>query len=254
MFEAHHLQHNITSGYIQIVSDGHHLPAFWAHPELGGPFPGLVLLHDQWGLTPHARSQARRFAAQGYYVIAPDLFNRQTATSELQAKVLIEQVGEAAISHVAAALHALQTHNKCNGKIGAIGWGLGGTLALRSAVYQEKVRAAVMFYSLPGDDATPAELRMLSAPLLAIFGADDAATPADAVEALRETLAGVEIAHEVVVYDGVGRDFFNDSHDGFDADAAEQAWKKALAFLNLHLDVKTPDDPAPGEFRPGQVY
>jgi carboxymethylenebutenolidase len=214
----------------------------------------LVLLHDQWGLTAHARSQARRFAAQGYYVIAPDLFNRQTATSELQAKVLIEQVGEAAISHVAAALHALQTHHKCNGKIGAIGWGLGGKLGLRSAVYQEHVRAAVMFYSLPGDDVTPAELRMLSAPVLAILGADDAATPADAVELLRETLAGTDIAHEVVVYDGVGRDFFNDSHDGFNADAAEQAWKKALSFLNLHLDVKAPDEPAPGEFRPGRVY
>ena len=85
MFEASHLQYNIVSGYIQIVSDGHHLPAFWAHPEMGGPFPGLVMLHDRWGLTAHIRAQARRFAEQGYYVIAPDLFKRQTAHTDQQA-------------------------------------------------------------------------------------------------------------------------------------------------------------------------
>ncbi len=254
MFEARHLQHNITSGYIQIVSSGHQLPAFWAHPELGGSFPGLVMLHDQWGLTAHVRTQARRFAEQGYYVIAPDLFNRQTATSEIQAKVLIEQVGEAALSHVTAALHALQTHHKCNNKIGFIGWGMGGKLALRSAVYQDTLRAIVIFYSLPEGTITPAELRMLSTSTLAIFGADDANCPAEAINALRDTLASLDSSHEIVVYDGVGRDFFNDSHSGFHAETAEQAWNKALAFLNQHLEVKAPDNPDPGEFRPGRVY
>jgi carboxymethylenebutenolidase len=133
MFEASHLQHNIVSGYIQIVSDGHYLPAFWAHPDLGGPFPGLVLIHDYWGMTPHIRTQARRFAELGYYVIAPDLFDRQVATSLTQAHALVEQVGETALSHVTTALHALETHLKCNGKIGVIGWGLGGQLASSSS-------------------------------------------------------------------------------------------------------------------------
>ena len=126
MFEASHLQYSIVSGFIQIVSDGHHLPAFWAHPELGGPFPGLVMLHDHWGLTSHIRTQARRFAEQGYYVIAPDLFNRQMATSPEEAQALIDQVGEVALSHVKAAISALLTHHRCNSKIGLIGWGMGG--------------------------------------------------------------------------------------------------------------------------------
>ena len=116
MFEASHLQHNIVSGFIQIVSDGHQLPAFWAHPELGGPFPGLVMLHDRWGMTPHIRAQARRFAEQGYYVIAPDLFNRRTASTLPQADALLAQVGEAALPHVITALNALKTHHKCDGK------------------------------------------------------------------------------------------------------------------------------------------
>jgi carboxymethylenebutenolidase len=236
MFEASHLQYSIVSGYIQIVSDGHYLPAFWSHPELGGPFPGLVMLHDQWGLTPHVRSQARRFAEQGYYVIAPDLFNRQIAMSPEQAQVLIDQVGEAALSHVKAAVHALLTHHKCNGKIGLIGWGIGGKLALQTATYREDLCAVVMFYSLP-DEVTPAELRILDEPVLAIFGEQDPGSPAEKIDRWREILAASALGHEIVVYPAARRDFFDDSRATFNADAAEDAWKRALAFFDQHLDM-----------------
>jgi carboxymethylenebutenolidase len=236
MFEASHLQYSIVSGYIQIVSDGHYLPAFWSHPELGGPFPGLVMLHDQWGLTPHVRFQARRFAEQGYYVIAPDLFNRQIAMSPEQAQALIDQVGEAALSHVKAAVHALLTHHKCNGKIGLIGWGMGGKLALQTAIYREDLCAVVMFYSLP-DEVTPAELRMLDEPVLAIFGAQDSGSPPEKIDRWRQILAGSELGHEIVVYPAARRDFFDDTRATFDADAAADAWKRALAFFDEHLEV-----------------
>jgi carboxymethylenebutenolidase len=236
MFEASHLQYSIVSGYIQIVSDGHYLPAFWAHPELGGPFPGLVMLHDQWGLTPHIRSQARRFAEQGYYVIAPDLFNRQIAASPEQAQALIDQVGDVALSHVKAAISALLTHHKCNSKIGLIGWGMGGKLALQTAVYREDLSGVVIFYNLP-DDVTSAELRVLDEPVLAVFGEQDPGSPTEKINRLRQALAGSEIGHEIVVYPAAGRDFFDDSRGTFNADAAEDAWKRALAFFDRHLDV-----------------
>lgn len=255
MFEARHLQHNIVSGYIQIVSDGHHLPAFWSHPEAGAPFPGLVMIHDQWGLTPHVRSQARRFAEQGYYVIAPDLFNRQTASTPQEAQVLIDQVGEAATAHVKAALHALKTHHKCNGKIGLIGWGMGGNLALKTAIHQDNLRGSVMFYNVPGEDVLPSELLMLSSPLLAVFAGQDDQTPREDIDSLRQTLEKSDLPHKVITYEDVGRDFLNDTYESFDADTAEQAWNEALAFLNLHLDVEVPDDPEePDEFHPGRVY
>ncbi len=254
MFEASHLQHNIVSGYIKIVSDGHYLPAFWAHPELGGPFPGLVMLHDGWGLTAHIRAQARRFAEQGYYVIAPDLFNRQTAGTLQQAGALIAQVGEAALSHVTAALNALKTHHKCDGRIGLIGWGLGGDLALRMAVIRDEPGGLVTFYAAPSA-VTRAELRALSCPLLAIFAGRDPATSPEQVETLRATLEQAPFAHEVTLYPGVGRDFFDDSRPAFDAEAAEDAWNRALDFLNDNLEVEPPTPPhKPGPFEPGSVY
>ena len=253
MFEASHLQYNIVSGYIQIVSDGHHLPAFWAHPEMGGPFPGLVMLHDRWGLTAHIRAQARRFAEQGYYVIAPDLFKRQTAHTDQQAEALIAQVGEAAMSHVTTALNALKTHHKCDGRIGLIGWGMGGDLALRMAAIREEPNGVVTFDSLP-DAVTPAELRALSCPLLAVFSGQDPASPIEQIEALRQTLEGAAFAHEVVLYPDVGRGFFDDSRPEFEPQAAEDAWKRALAFLNETLEVEPPAPHSPDPFEPGSVY
>lgn len=253
MFEASRLQHNITSGYIQIVSNGHYLPAFWAHPELGGPFPGLVMLHDQWGLTPHIRSEARRFAEQGYYVIAPDMFNRQIATSPEQAKVLIEQVGEAALSLVAAALHALKTHHKCNNNIGLIGWGMGGQLALRTAATRDDLDGVVTFYNLLGQ-VLPVVLRSLDCPLLAILAENDPAVPPEMVERLRQAISGTGVAHEIAVLPAVGYGFSDDSHPAFDAQAAAEAWKRALAFLNDQLDVPPIKPAPPATLDPGKVY
>jgi carboxymethylenebutenolidase len=253
MFEASRLQYNITSGYIQIVSNGHYLPAFWAHPELGGPFPGLVMLHDQWGLTPHIRIQARRFAEQGYYVIAPDLFNRQIATSVEQAQALIAQVGDAVLSHVAATLHALTTHHKCNSKIGLIGWGMGGQLALRTATARTDLQGLVTFYN-PLGDVMLAELRALDCSLMAVLAGADPATPPEIVQRLRQALSGTGVTHEVVEFPAAGYGFFDDTSPAFDAELAADAWKRALAFLNAQLDVPPVKPPPPGTFDPGTVY
>ncbi len=240
MFEASHLQYNIVSGNIFIVSDGHQLPAFWAHPELGGPFPGLVLLHDAWGLTAHIRAQARRFAEQGYYVIAPDLFNRQVLDSVAQARQRFAQMGGVANAYLVAALNALRTHHKCNGTMGVIGWGLSGELALRAAILRDDLGAVVTFYAVP-KDVTPAELRMMTTPLLAIVGGADPDTPLDQVRALGDVLASVSTEHAVAIYQGAGRDFFNDTRAEFNPEAAESAWNRALSFLNTHLQEETAD-------------
>lgn len=251
MFEASHVQHNPISGFIQIVSDGNYLPAFWSHPESGGPFPGLVLLHDQWGLSSHIRSQARRFAEIGYYVIAPDLFDRQTAHDPVQAAALVKQASETSRSNVAAALHALKTHHRCSGQIGIIGWGMGGGLALKTALDRDDLRALVIFYGLP-EALAPADLHALRCPVLALFGGQDPGTPPEAVDSLRGGLAQAEVAHTVIVYDSARRGFFDDSRPDFDPGVAENAWTRTLEFLGDHLRPTPPDAPDP--FDPGQVY
>ncbi|MBN1679008.1 MAG: dienelactone hydrolase family protein [Anaerolineae bacterium] len=250
MFEASHLQYPIVSGHIQIVSDGHYLPAFWAHPEVGGPFPGLVLLHDRWGLTPHMRSQVRRFAELGLYVIAPDLFNGQIAITGDHADTLAAQVGESTLSQVTAALHSLRSHNRCNGQMGLVGWGLGARLALQTAVRRDDLLALVLFYDLP-PDIMPAELRLLSVPLLGLFGEQNTTTPADTVAQLQDTLTDTGIEHHITVYPNAGRDFFCDARPAFDSAAAEDAWNQTLEFLKDKLDVSPT---LPDGYFPGRIY
>lgn len=251
MFEASFMQHHIISGYIQVVSDGHYLPAFWAHPELGGTFPGLVLLHDYHGLTPHIRTEARRFAEQGYYVIAPDLFNRTVPESPESAQSMLDQLAASALSFVGATLRALISHNKCNGKIGLIGWGEGAGLAFRTAVYRDDLRALVIFYGLPSD-FIPAELRMMACPMLALLADHDPDIPAELRDKLRDIIQQTSSGHEVVIYPDVERGFFDDSRPTFQAVAAQDAWTRSLDFLNRHLDVAKPSKP--GQFDPGKVY
>lgn len=251
MFEASGLQYNITSGYIQIVSGGHYLPAYWSHPELGGPFPGLVMLHDYWGLTPHLRSEVRRFAEQGYYVIAPDVFNRQIATSQAEAEALAARAHVTALPHVSAGLHALKTHHKCNGKMGLIGWGVGGRLALQAAVVRGDLAALVIFYHMPAEANA---LRSLDCPLLVILGEQDPASPPEQVEGLRQVFESIPVGHQLAVFPEAGRDFLDDSRPSFSPAAAAGAWKQALDFLNTHLDVPPVKPDGPGAFNPGRVY
>jgi carboxymethylenebutenolidase len=207
------------------------------------------MLHDYWGLTPHVRSQVRRFAEQGYYVIAPDVFNRQLASSPEEAEALARHASETALPHVMAALHALKSHHKCNGKIGLVGAGLGGQLAIQAAVAREDISALVTFYTLPDDLSA---LRSLDCPLLVLLAGQDPDSPPEKVETLRQVFESV--GHQVVVFPDVGRDFFDDSRPAFDPTAAADAWTQALSFLNQHLDVPPVKPPPPGEFNPGRVY
>ncbi len=237
MFDSRRVQHQITSGFINIVADSHYLPAFWAHPELGGPVPGLVLIHEAWGLTAHIRTLVRRFAEFGFYVIAPDLFDKQTAKTADEAASLQQQLGEAGLSRVNAALRALETHHRCNGKMGLIGWQYGGELALHAALHRTDLLAVVAFYARPDDYLVmmPAD----ETPILAFYGADD--TPPETIDRVRAALAQSPGKGEVIVYTGARTGFFNEDGPNYNPQAAADAWPKMLDFLCDRLETPGPN-------------
>jgi carboxymethylenebutenolidase len=249
-----HLQHNVTSGNIWVVVDGtKHVPAFWAHPESGGPFPGLVLLHDDRGLGAHMRAVVHRFAEVGYYVIAPDLFEGQKAMTQEVADVLESRFKSLAPPKVTAALSALVTHHKCNSKMAVVGWDMGAELTLQVALEHEDVMAAVAFYGDPG--ASFGLFSRLKCPLLVIFGEEDEIARRTQEQLRAELALDKESPHEVVVYPNAAHGFYNDLTSDYREEAAANAWNKTLDFLETHQGVPpTPRATARSPFRPGRVY
>ncbi len=236
MFETRRVQHRTTSGFISIVADSHYLPAFWAHPDIGGPFPGLVLIHEWWGLTAHMRTQVRRFAEQGFYVIAPDLFDGRIARTADEGLALQQQLGEAGPPRVSAALRALETHNRFNGKIGVVGWQMGGELAYHAAMHRTDLHAVVVFYAKPDDYLT-----MMIAdetPILAFYGDPDTTATPEMIERVRDLLARSPGKGQMIVYPGASTGFFNDELPTYHPQAAADAWQKMLDFLSEHLETR----------------
>jgi carboxymethylenebutenolidase len=250
---ARRLEHRITSGYIQIVADGQYIPAFWAHPQMGGPFPGLVLLHDDRGLSAHTRALVQRFSSVGYYVIAPDLFNRQLPTTDEAANAIEEALFSESHVKVTMALHALETHHKCNSKMAVIGWDFGARLVYAVALTHQDVMAAVSFYGDPSPYLGRFTDENLS-PLLAIFGTEDEIMRKHENQ-LREELIRTGAPHEVIVYSGAKHGFFNDTLPTYDAEASEDAWNQTLAFLETHQGKPPAPQSALGDaLDPGRVY
>lgn len=249
MVDSKRLQHYITSGFIQIVVDDGSIAAYWAHPQSGGPFPGLILLHDDRGLSAHMRHLVNRFAAAGYYVAAPDLFQGQLPGNMMEAQALENYYLPSGSTKVEATLAALRTHHKCNSKMALVGWDFGGTLAYHLTANHAGVMATVAFYGNPS--AYFGRLGEVDTPILAIFGEkDEIATRYE--NTLREELIRSGRPHEVIVYPEAQHGFYNDSLPTYSENAAEDAWVQTLAFLETHQGK--PPAPAHHAFEPGRVY
>lgn len=252
MPDSHHLQHHISSGFIRVVTDKQtYVPAFWAHPIHGGPFPGLVLLHDDWGLQAVARANAHRLAESGYYVIVPDLFEGNRAESQIQADALEARYKISAEPKVNAGLLALRTHPKCNRKIALVGWDLGADIGMKMALEHTDIMAAVLM----SGNAEPFidQVTDLKCPTIAIFGGQDPLS--SQANRLRKALNSADNRHQVLVFPSSAHAFYNHVSPEYNPDDAEDAFEHLLAFLQEYQGK--PPAPArakPGMFHHGRVY
>lgn len=251
--EPRRRQHQINSGFIRVVTDTNtEIPAFWAHPTIGGPFPGLILLHDDWGLGAASRALAQRFAEGGYYVIVPDLFEGNRANSQIEADGLELRYKPFAAAKVAASFPALETHPKCNSKMAIVGWDLGGELALQVGCERSDIMATAAFSPNPG--LFLGKLELLRCPAMVFFGEKDPLTEQYA-DLFHKELHAHDSRHQVVIYPKAEHAFYNHLTPAYHPDAAEDSWVKLLEFLETYQGKPpAPDDATPGYFRPGRVY
>lgn len=213
------------------------MAGYLARPKKAkGRLPGLIVIHEWWGLNDNVRDEARRLVAEGYVVLAVDLYGGQLATTPPAAMKLAQALTanpEPAEARLRAAYDYLDKVEKAP-RIGTIGWCLGGRWSLRTAlILPDKVDATVIYYgTLKADEA---ELARLEMPILGIFGSKDRVVPAPTVLAFGATMRRLGKDVDIHMYEGADHAFANPSGTAYEPAAAEDAWHLTTAFLKKHL-------------------
>jgi carboxymethylenebutenolidase len=217
-----------------------------------GTHPGVVLIHDVWGLGPLYRTFADRLAAKGFAALAIDLYRRPVQIED-PGRFLRELSDPDVLRDVDAAVRLLAGHSAVEGKaVGVTGFCMGGGYALLAAAGVPGLSACVAFYGLlshehgllasPDLDRTkhPRDpLRAVSdlrCPTLAIYGDQDEFVPQADVHALEAAFKTVPHDTEVKIYEGCGHAFLNEARlVSYRPDAAGDAWERMLIWLHRHL-------------------
>ncbi len=214
------------------ASDGHTLGAYRADPE-GNPRGGIVVIQEIFGVNSHIRSICDRLAADGYAAIAPALFDRTERDFESgyspeeieKARSFIANPDfDAYLRDTDAARAALAG----TGKVGIVGFCLGGSVAFAAATRLDGFSAAVGFYG--GRIAAMADEKP-QIPTQLHYGAEDHGIPMSNVDTVRGKRPDVEI----FVYEGAGHGFNCDTRASYHPEAAKLAWERTTAFFAEHL-------------------
>jgi carboxymethylenebutenolidase len=203
---------------------------FYARPAAAGEYPGVVMIHEWWGLNDNVRAMAKLLASQGYSVLAVDLFGTVATTPE-QARAQVTSLDKAlAIDNMKAASAFLRSRGAP--KIASLGWCFGGGQSLQLAL-ADGLDATVIYYgSLVTDESM---LSVINKPVLGVFGGKDTSIPVASVNAFDSALDSLGVENEVYIYPDVGHAFANPSGANYAPEETKDAWAKTLAFLDKHL-------------------
>jgi carboxymethylenebutenolidase len=229
---------SIRAGIVLIPTDGVTLAGYLARPADGNAVPGVLVIHENQGLTPQQEDVARRFAKQGYAALVMDQLSRAGGVGSLpnSAQASAAQAQIPAEQHVAdlnAALTYLGGLPSVRAeRLGAMGFCAGGGMTWRVALSNPNVRAAVPFYGpIPPLD----DLSNLQAAVLAIYGGEDTNVNSR-IPYMEEAMTAAGKTFEVVIEPGALHAFFNESNpDRYHAAAAADAWTRTLAWFGRYL-------------------
>lgn len=207
---------------------------FLARPEAGTGYPGVIMIHEWWGLNDNIKTMAKILANEGYVVLAVDLYGREVADTSERARELATNVRSSpqeAIDTMRGAVEFLRTEESIT-NVGSVGWCFGGQQSLQLAL-NENMDATVIYYGQLTDDK--AELSNIEWPVLGIFGAEDTSIPVDSVRGFKAALDELDISNKIYVYESVGHAFANPTGSNYAPDEAMDAWDKTLRFLGENL-------------------
>ena len=231
----------MAGGFIDIPTDGGSFKAYLALPKAGSG-PGMMMLQEIFGVSPYMKSIADLYAEEGYVAIVPDLFWRlepgvslgHTEADFTKARALNGRFdSKTAIADMTATVKALRAHGAVTGKIGALGFCLGGRLAVLAAAYSD-VDCAIGYYGV-GIEKEPDAIQAVKCPMVLHFAAKDAYTPPDVIAAIKAGVAGRDDV-EIYVYPDADHGFNSPARsDRYDRPASMMAHTRSIALLRRVL-------------------
>jgi carboxymethylenebutenolidase len=221
-----------TSRNVSYKSGDDAVKAVLYAPEGKGPFPGILVIHEWWGLNDWVKEQASKLSDQGYVALAIDLYRGKVAITPDEAHEIMRGVPEdRAVRDLHAAFEFLKSQsNVKKDRIASIGWCMGGGFSFNVALQEPTLTADVINYGHLATD--PESLKKINASILGIFGGQDRGIQVEDVKKFEQSMKQLGKKVEIVIYPNAGHGFENpNNRTGYRADDAADAWRRTVKFL-----------------------
>lgn len=207
---------------------------YLARPDDNKQYPGIILIHEWWGLNDHIKEVANTLAKEGYVVLAVDLYNGEVAQSSEEAMRLRTSINQSiATQNMQDGIEYLKEFEGVN-KVASLGFCFGGEQSAQLSISDANLDATVIFYG-----SLPQELEKISqvdAPVLGIFGELDTGITPDTVRTFQSGLDELNLENDITIYEGVGHAFLNPEGSRFAEEETKDAWNKTITFLANNLN------------------
>ncbi|GIU76594.1 MAG: carboxymethylenebutenolidase [Bryobacteraceae bacterium] len=237
----------LEAGEVKIPAEGGLMPAYRAMPQKGANRPVVLVVHEIFGVHEYIKDVCRRLAKAGYLAVAPDLYARQGRVDNLQSfdeiRKVVSRVPDAQVMADLDAAAAWAANNGGSGeKLAVTGFCWGGRIVWLYAAHQPRLRAGAAWYGQlvsrqPSELQPKAPIdvvRELKAPVLGLYGEADQGIPVETVERMRQALRDAGKPGEIILYPQAPHGFHADYRPSYRKEAAEDGWKRMLAWFRQH--------------------